>query len=190
MYAIWNYKEPIIVNYTVEHYKQNLDGTYSQNPDEIETLSVQEGTTVAAAPKSYEGYTAVQSQREVIAANEQTVLRCYYERNTYKVIVNKVKGIASVSGEGEYKYGEDVNLECELIGEDKLKNLVGGDIKSCDPNAIQVVFIKILRAYDKPIEDVNAEKEQPMLDQLGQISEYADKMSKMPEVVDKVSGAK
>lgn len=87
---------------------------------------------------------------------------------------------------GEHLY----NLECELIGEDKLKNLVGGDIKSCDPNAIQVVFIKILRAYDKPIEDVNAEKEQPMLDQLGQISEYADKMSKMPEVVDKVSGAK
>lgn len=87
---------------------------------------------------------------------------------------------------GEHLY----NLECELIGEDKLKNLVGGDLKSCDPNAIQVVFIKILRAYDKPIEDVNAEKEQPMLDQLGQISEYADKMSKMPEVVDKVSGAK
>ena len=87
---------------------------------------------------------------------------------------------------GEHLY----NLECELIGDDKLKDLVGGDIKSCDPNAIQVVFIKILRAYDKPIEDVNAEKEQPMLDQLGQISEYADKMSKMPEVVDKVSGAK
>lgn len=87
---------------------------------------------------------------------------------------------------GEHLY----NLECKLIGEDKLKDLVGGDIKSCDPNAIQVVFIKILRAYDKPIEDVNAEKEQPMLDQLGQISEYADKMSKMPEVVDKVSGAK
>lgn len=87
---------------------------------------------------------------------------------------------------GEHLY----NLECELIGEDKLKDLVGGDIKSCDPNAIQVVFIKILRAYDKPIEDVNAEREQPMLDQLGQISEYADKMSKMPEVVDKVSGAK
>lgn len=87
---------------------------------------------------------------------------------------------------GEHLY----NLECELIGEDKTKEIVGGDLKSCDPNAIQVVFIKILRAYDKPIEDVNAEKEQPMLDQLGQISEYADKMSKMPEVVDKVSGAK
>lgn len=87
---------------------------------------------------------------------------------------------------GEHLY----NLECELLGEDKTKEIVGGDIKSCDPNAIQVVFIKILRAYDKPIEDVNAEKEQPMLDQLGQISEYADKMSKMPEVVDKVSGAK
>ena len=87
---------------------------------------------------------------------------------------------------GEHLY----NLECELIGEDKAKEIAGGDLKSCDPNAIQVVFIKILRAYDKPIEDVNAEKEQPMLDQLGQISEYADKMSKMPEVVDKVSGAK
>jgi hypothetical protein len=87
---------------------------------------------------------------------------------------------------GEHLY----NLECELIGENKTKAIVGGDIKSCDPNAIQVVFIKILRAYDKPIEDVNAEKEQPMLDQLGQISEYADKVSKMPEVVDKVSGAK
>lgn len=81
-------------------------------------------------------------------------------------------------------------LECELVGKDKTNELIGGEFPSCDPNMIQVMFIKILRAYDKPIEDVNAEKEQPMLDQLGQISEYADKMSKMPEVVDKVKGAK
>lgn len=81
-------------------------------------------------------------------------------------------------------------LECELIGEEKTKEWVGGDIKSCDPNIIQVLFILILRVYDKPIEDVNADKEQAMLNQLGEISEYADKMSKMPEVVDKVKGAK
>lgn len=86
----------------------------------------------------------------------------------------------------EYLY----KLECELIGDDKLKDLVGGDIKSCDPNAIQVIFILIIRAYDKPIDDVNAQETEGTMEQLGQVAEFAEQMNKVPETVGKVNRMK
>lgn len=86
----------------------------------------------------------------------------------------------------EYLY----KLECELIGEDKLKDLVGGDIKSCDPNAIQVLFILIIRAYDKPIDDVNAQETEGTMEQLEQVAEFAEQMNKVPETVGKVNRMK
>lgn len=86
----------------------------------------------------------------------------------------------------EYLY----KLECELIGDDKLKDLVGGDIKSCDPNAIQVIFILIIRAYDKPIDDVNAQETEGTMEQLGQVAEFAEQMNKVPETVGKVNRLK
>lgn len=86
----------------------------------------------------------------------------------------------------EYLY----KLECELIGDDKLKDLVGGDIKSCDPNAIQVIFILIIRAYDKPIDDVNAQETEGTMEQLEQVAEFAEQMNKVPETVGKVNRMK
>lgn len=86
----------------------------------------------------------------------------------------------------EYLY----KLECELIGDDKLKDLVGGDIKSCDPNAIQVLFILIIRAYDKPIDDVNAQETEGTMEQLEQVAEFAEQMNKVPETVGKVNRMK
>lgn len=79
-------------------------------------------------------------------------------------------------------------LESDLIGEEKTKELVGGDLKSCDPNIVQILFILIIRAYDKPIDDINAEKEEGTLAQLSQMKDFAEAMSKVPDTVSKVNG--
>ena len=79
-------------------------------------------------------------------------------------------------------------LETDLIGEEKTKELVGGDLKSCDPNIVQILFILIIRAYDKPIDDINAEKEEGTFAQLSQMKDFAEAMSKVPDTVGKVNG--
>jgi len=46
-----------VVNYIVEHYKANLDGTYPTDPTDTEILGGKIGDTVKATPKTYDGYT-------------------------------------------------------------------------------------------------------------------------------------
>ena len=81
-------------------------------------------------------------------------------------------------------------LESDLIGEEKTKELVGGDLKSCDPNIVQILFILIIRAYDKPIDDINAEQTQGTFEQLEQMKEVAEQMNKVPDTVGKVNRLK
>ncbi len=81
-------------------------------------------------------------------------------------------------------------LESDLIGEEKTKELVGGDLKSCDPNIVQILFILIIRAYDKPIDDINAEQTQGTFEQLEQMKEVAEQMNKVPDTVGKVNRMK
>ena len=81
-------------------------------------------------------------------------------------------------------------LESDLIGEEKAKELVGGDLKSCDPNIVQILFIRIIRAYDKPIDDINAEQTQGTFEQLEQMKEVAEQMNKVPDTVGKVNRMK
>ena len=81
-------------------------------------------------------------------------------------------------------------LETDLIGEEKTKELVGGDLKSCDPNIVQILFILIIRAYDKPIDDINAEQTEDTFKQLEQMKETAEQMNKVPDTVGKVNRLK
>ena len=81
-------------------------------------------------------------------------------------------------------------LECDLIGEDKTKELVGGDFKSCDQNMIQTLFVKIIRAYDKPIDDIRAEEEEETYEQLGQLAQTAEQLNKVPDTAGKLNRMK
>lgn len=81
-------------------------------------------------------------------------------------------------------------LECDLIGEDKTKELVGGDFKSCDQNMIQTLFVKIIRAYDKPIEDIKAEDEEETFEQLEQLAQTAEQLNKVPDTAGKLNRMK
>ena len=78
-------------SYKVEHYKQNVEGTFPATADETEeNLTGSTGTTATATPKTYPGFTCDESvdgtiKSGTIKANGSLVLKLYYTRNTYTV---------------------------------------------------------------------------------------------------------
>ena len=110
LYAQWN---PEIVEYKVEHYKQNIDGTYSV-PAETETLEEYAGTSVTPETKTYEGFTTPNTQTTEVAEDGSTVIKYYYVRNSYTVTITKGTGIESTTGAGTYKYEEEVTVGATL----------------------------------------------------------------------------
>ena len=101
------------VTYIVNHYKQNIDGTYPASPEETQSATVQEGEEVTPGVKTYEGFTSPEAQTVEIT-NENKVINYQYVRNTYTVSVDKKDGIESVIGDGDHKYGEEVTLGANL----------------------------------------------------------------------------
>ena len=55
-----------------------------------------------------------EKQTVEITGDGSTIVKYYYTRKTYKVTVEKGKGIESIIGEGIYKYEEEVKLSAEL----------------------------------------------------------------------------
>ncbi len=105
--------------YKVEHYKQNLDGTYPENASETENLSGKTGDIATAVAKTYEGFTedsdyAGRIPSGTIAANGSLVLKLYYERNSYKVTYAYTgtipEGASALPAEKTYIYGEEVTV--------------------------------------------------------------------------------
>lgn len=70
--------------YTVEHIREDLSGSYT-----IQELEEKEGTTAtqtAASPKSYEGFTADTSYKQVdIAPDGSSLATILYSRNSYDI---------------------------------------------------------------------------------------------------------
>lgn len=104
--------------YRIQHYKQNLTGTgYQLEETENETGTT--GTTVTASPKTYEGFTYDSSisgtvQSGVINGDGSLILKLYYKRNSYTLILEAGSYISSVSGSGTYKYGESVTVSATV----------------------------------------------------------------------------
>lgn len=96
--------------YKVEHYKQNIDGTYPEEAEETEIFKANIGTSITPETKIYEGFTAPDKQTEEIAEDGSTVVKYYYTRNSYMVTVTKGEGIQNVTGTGSYKYEEEVKI--------------------------------------------------------------------------------
>lgn len=77
-----------VVNYIVEHYKANADGTYPTDPTDREIKGGKIGDTVTAVPKTYEGYTlnllaegTVESGTlvKILNMGDIVVLKLYYD---------------------------------------------------------------------------------------------------------------
>lgn len=76
------------VKYTVEHYKQNADGTYPDEASETATPTAAVSATINAATtsaKEYDGYSVnevrTQDNSGFVWANGSTVLKVFYEKN-------------------------------------------------------------------------------------------------------------
>ena len=93
--------------YTVKHYKQQLDETYSDTPDETQNLTGTTAASVTPAVKSYTGFTAPSTQTVTIAADGSTVVEYQYTRNSYTLTWDLDGGTISTQGTaaGEVKYG-------------------------------------------------------------------------------------
>lgn len=87
------------VTYKVQHYLEQDDGTYSKIQLE-EVQRGQPGAQTAAAPKTYDGYTAETPEQQTILANGSTTVRIKYARNAYKVTWNAAGG--KVNGEDSW----------------------------------------------------------------------------------------
>lgn len=80
-YNITMYKGELVITaadsvaYKVEHYKQNLDGSYNDTPNDIDPLSGTAGTLTAAAAKDYPGFTLERLHRKRLSPTAQLPLR-------------------------------------------------------------------------------------------------------------------
>ena len=97
LYAKWSPRNNM--KYVVEHYLQQLDGTYANSAND--SFEFFDGTTDAnktISPLSYEGFTYNSAAENAtgltlnITANESTVFQLYYERDQYTLTVNPDNG--------------------------------------------------------------------------------------------------
>lgn len=110
LYAVW---EGNTVNYTINHYKQNLDGSYPSSPSASSTKSGKVGDMTTASANTYEGFTANSFSQVSIGVSGATV-NIYYTRNSYSYTIyhkDKEKGITiSDATTGNALYGASLNI--------------------------------------------------------------------------------
>lgn len=75
--------KPTNVNYTVIHYKQNLDDDNYTEEVERETRQGLTNSTVPDVAKTYDGFYALLYEKPAIAADGSTVVEIYYDRYYY-----------------------------------------------------------------------------------------------------------
>ena len=106
-------------HYTVEHYTENLDGTYSKvEKDTVVSEDVEIGTKVSYKINNYDGFTFDESKTEnkdaTVPDNNNLVVKLYYTRNSYKVTYEYEgtvpTGASELPAEATYKYGEKVTV--------------------------------------------------------------------------------
>ena len=110
-----------LVNYKVEHYKQNVTLNGYENP-EIETKQGNLGTTANASQKTYEGFTLVTTTETItsgiVTDDGSLTLKLYYNRNKYTVTLNSNGGtINDQNYITEYVYGIGVTLPTNVTKE-------------------------------------------------------------------------
>ncbi len=100
--------------YLVNHFRQNIDGSYPDEPFEWEVFSTETGSIVYPEVKMYEGFTSPDVKETTVEADGFTTVDYYYTRNSYSLTINKGNGIREVVHKNEYKYEEEVELETIL----------------------------------------------------------------------------
>lgn len=106
------------MKYYVNHYQQSTTNKGSQIYNEkfynLESSVIEEGTTneyTDAIAKSYIGFHVLPFENvEIDPYENKIVVNIYYNRETYTVNLFKSVGIDSVTGAGDYLYGQTVTI--------------------------------------------------------------------------------
>lgn len=51
------------------------------------------------------------------------------------------------------------DLICSLVGKDKVESQIG-KFPECDPNMVNIIYLDIIKAYNKPLNDYNIDENQ------------------------------
>ena len=105
LYAIW--VKGTGTPYEVHHYLERLEGAYPYVPHEKDNLRGETGAWTAAAAKSYDGFTPIEFEQKRIKADDSTVVKIFYTRNSY-LLTYKDSLSAGVYASQTYKYGAAV----------------------------------------------------------------------------------
>lgn len=105
LYAVWAYDpEVVVVNYTVEHYQQNINDDEYTKVD-TDTPTGMTGEKTKAVAKTYNGFTAKAFEQETLVKGESKIIKIYYDR--------KKTSLTLVSNGGQFQGGE---TDYTLIG--------------------------------------------------------------------------
>ena len=123
--AQWKKKEtstqPTTASYTIKHYLQNADGTYSYKESTTGTGTI--GNTISDKRKSYGGYIQPAGQSLKLSKNaSDNIIEYRYPRKTYKINITGDKGISAVrhysvtdsKTKDSYRWGESVRINADV----------------------------------------------------------------------------
>ena len=98
--------------YKVEHYLQNIDDDkYPLKPFETDNLKGTTDTLTNGSVKTYEGFTSPEITQLNINGDGSTIIKLYYTRNSYTILLGKNKEKAgTITGSGTYKYGTSITI--------------------------------------------------------------------------------
>ena len=148
------------VAYKVEHYKQNLDGSYNDTPNDIDPLSGTAGTLTAAAAKDYPGFTPGTVTQEKIKSDGTTTVEIQYTRNSYTLTINYVYRDGSKAAESHIEtilYGKDYSVTSPKISGYTADKLVVSGTMPADNRTVTVTYTKNGGHHPRPKPTVEIE---------------------------------
>ena len=104
------YYTALTVNYTVEHYQENIENT-EYTLFESETKQGLTDTLTEATAKDYVGFTVQNFEQKTINGDGSTVVKIYYTRNRYTIKFNKNDDVATGTMDNmTVKFGQEISL--------------------------------------------------------------------------------
>ena len=148
------------VAYKVEHYKQNLDGSYNNTPNDIDPLSGTAGTLTAAAARDYPGFTPGTVTQEKIKSDGTTTIKIQYTRSPYTLTINYVYRDGSKAAESHIEtilYGKDYSVTSPKISGYTADKLVVSGTMPADNRTVTVTYTKNGGHHPRPKPTVEIE---------------------------------